>query len=705
MSLALGLMAFVGSAPASTVVARVDPGVPDQGRAWELVTPADPMSASVVRSDAISVAGDRVAYETEGVPPDAASGGPFPSVSMATRGSSGWTDASVAIPYPKLDGFPGLGNLKYGGPQAFNADLSTWLGIRHLPLQPGQSEYDVGLFRWGPVGPATLLANIGPNASYVGASADEDRVFFTSEEHLLSADAARTSNQSIYEISGSSIRLVDVDNGGALLSDCGSSVAQMWFEPANRAIVRKQVVSRDGRRIFFSTYPSCMGSAQVFLRENATTTTEISASQCDLPDCGPESNVVFAEATPDGSAAFLYTEEKLTDEDTNSAPDFYRYDVASGELKLLTGDWPGFAAGASARLGTIETTSDGSKLYFAAEMPGDPPTTHLLLAEASGARELAGAYVNPGDYAGELQATADGRYVVFMSRAQLVAGDTDESIDVYRYDSEDDSFTELSTGPSGGNGPFDAKIESDYLNEKVSSRPYRSISKDGSRVFFTTADQLVPQDHNEAVDVYEWANGDVGLISSGTGSHNSEYVGATADGGTVFIRTPQTLLGSDRDGGDVDIYAARIGGGFPEPPSPGPGECEGAACGSRAHAELDRSTPPSAGSGPARIELRRLDAAALRRIVASGRIELLAEVPQRGRLTATALGRLGGRWQTIADAATTAVGAGSVNIGLRLSKASRHELAQGKSLKVRVRLRLSGLGSSEEVRFALKGAK
>ncbi len=63
---------------------------------------------------------------------------------------------------------------------------------------------------------------------------------------------------------------------------------------------------------------------------------------------------------------------------------------------------------------------------------------------------------------------------------------------------------------------------------------------------------------------------------------------ASADGSDVFFTTEQRLTGSDTDGA-VDLYDARAGGGFPEPP-PSPAPCAADSCRSSA------SQPPTSQS-------------------------------------------------------------------------------------------------------------
>jgi len=107
-----------------------------------------------------------------------------------------------------------------------------------------------------------------------------------------------------------------------------------------------------------------------------------------------------------------------------------------------------------------------------------------------------------------------------------------------------------------------------------------------ARVFFDSSDALVPQDTNGKQDVYEWeedgrgscrdASGCVALISSGTSSSESAFVDASADGSDVFFLTDSELVPQDTDQ-LLDLYDAREGGGFPSPPT-SPPACEGEAC-------------------------------------------------------------------------------------------------------------------------------
>jgi hypothetical protein len=95
----------------------------------------------------------------------------------------------------------------------------------------------------------------------------------------------------------------------------------------------------------------------------------------------------------------------------------------------------------------------------------------------------------------------------------------------------------------------------------VQVRP-RSFSENGSRLFFETYDALVPHDSNGHHDVYEYEGGHVYPISDVAGGYDSFLLGVSLSGNDVFIATAAQLLAQDRDL-RIDIYDARIDGGYP----------------------------------------------------------------------------------------------------------------------------------------------
>ncbi len=206
----------------------------------------------------------------------------------------------------------------------------------------------------------------------------------------------------------------------------------------------------------------------------------------------------------------------------------------------------------------------------------------------------------------------DGLHAAFTSAASLTGYDNVDAAsgqpdtEVYVYDASAGELACVSCNPSGSR-PIGREI-SKTNNGKTRSgpprgspgwstqqHPSRALSDDGQRLFFESFDALLPRDTNGRQDVYEWQRaedeeqceaqlggelflpdgGCLSLISSGQSAGDSEFVDAGADGRDVFILTASSLLPADP--AFTDIYDARVGGGFPAPPS-APPACEGEAC-------------------------------------------------------------------------------------------------------------------------------
>jgi len=145
----------------------------------------------------------------------------------------------------------------------------------------------------------------------------------------------------------------------------------------------------------------------------------------------------------------------------------------------------------------------------------------------------------------------DGTKLFFESDEKLVSGDTDSSQDVYQRSSG--ATTQVSTGPSGGNGAPLAFFD--------------GASADGSRVFFDTEESLVSVDTDSSQDLYERFSGATTDLSigptGGNGAIPAFFDGSSQDGTTVFYETGESLVGGDTDS-SIDVYAAKVAS-----PSPG----------------------------------------------------------------------------------------------------------------------------------------
>lgn len=88
----------------------------------------------------------------------------------------------------------------------------------------------------------------------------------------------------------------------------------------------------------------------------------------------------------------------------------------------------------------------------------------------------------------------------------------------------------------------------------------RSVLDNGT-VFFNTPNPLVPRDTNGLTDVYGWRQGAAQLLSPGTGDIPSTFGDASPDGSNVFIKTSRQLVGQDTDL-SLDLYDVRVDGGL-----------------------------------------------------------------------------------------------------------------------------------------------
>jgi hypothetical protein len=420
-------------------------------------------------------------------------------------------------------------------------------------------------------------------------------------------------------------RRVDVDNSGSPVTTC---TYQQDSKPDYNSSAVSAFNSGDGRVAVFRVAGGCGGAnpaAQaIWARIDATTSVDVSASRCTRVDCNAPADATFRGATPDGSRIFFTTTQQLLDADTDETTDLYACDIPSGTpapvgdanpcsplRQVSAGDPTGAIVesfgtvsdnGATAlfiakgvladnedALGELAVAGDHN-LYVWRQDSAHPDGQTSFVARLSNS--------TAGGPEGEAPlSTPDGRYLVFMSAGPLLDTDTDNAYDIYRYEADTGQLTRVSTNVVGvgGNGPFDA------------SAP--TISDDGQKIAFNTTEALSAADGNDEPDVYLWTPVRVSLISAGavgagTGGvslsvNAGERSGASAgyispSGHDIYFNTRGALTPADGDN-NVDIYDARIGGGFSFAPKP---TCTGEDCQPKASPPPPREVVQSAQHGP-----------------------------------------------------------------------------------------------------------
>jgi hypothetical protein len=269
-------------------------------------------------------------------------------------------------------------------------------------------------------------------------------------------------------------------------------------------------MSRDGRYIAFASTATNLvraetgGQSIIVVRDQRLGTTQlVSRSIAGVPN-GPSTHPMMAG---DGWVTYTSQASNLVRGDTNDVGDaFVQAAVPAGSL---------------ARLG------------------GAPRTQRISVSSRE--RQANGDSRLP---------VTSGRYVVFASDASnLVSGDTNNRIDVFRRDLRTGTTRRISVGPRGRQANGD------------STQPV--ISRDGSIVLFvSSATNLVTDDTNGRVDVYAWENGRTRRVSvsqtGGQSNGDSVQPAISANGNVAaYESTGSNLLPEDTNR-RMDVYRRRL---------------------------------------------------------------------------------------------------------------------------------------------------
>jgi hypothetical protein len=584
-------------------------GLPD-GRVYEQVSPVDKNESDVLAAGGVaSVDGDRVHFLSRGAfagSPTAlgADGLPY----MATRGPNGWATESIAMPNGRLT----LGEAGY---QGFTPDLSK--GIVKWQDDSAAGPYDpsaprgLNLYMRNSASSSfqlvsgTLNSLIETDTGLIWGSRDFSNLAIDASTALTpDSPCSGGGDRCVYEWDHGQLRLASIlPNGTPTQGTAGQFPFRCNSEHA---------MSDDGSRLFFTSPPgfSDPSTTKLYVRENGVETHDLSLPERTAPG-GASGGAIFyqsAEAAH-GDRVLFITTNSLVDADTDSSRDLYLYDFTKppGErLTLVSEDHdPSGPQGAEVASGGVEhplcggfigASEDLKRIYFAANNqivagePDDPgpkiflwddtgEAPHVSYVGAVGSADsliwsAPSVYARAGS-ARQARWSADGRFLAFLSTARLTVFDNAHREEIYVYDAVTGSLQCASCrsdafpaeGEIAFNGTFYGTFPLNHLVKNVS---------DKGQVFFQTSRGLVPRDSNGKSDVYEYENGRLHLISKGTGKSSSYFLDASPSGDDTFFVTADRLVGWDTDQ-NVDVYDARAGGGFPEPP-PAPPACEGDAC-------------------------------------------------------------------------------------------------------------------------------
>ena len=632
--------------PAQTFRTYAGPagGLPD-GRVYEQVSPSNKhgFDAGVNGDPPAGFAaadGNSVMYISGngGIAEDTSNGWQQ-SFSVASRTSHGWISRSTnprGFPGPaenpeqnNIGGFAGALVNQF----APSADLSHFFystNNHKAALGPPDETGLAGNYYLA--GPDPMAAPQWPSSSnptgagrvaFLGGSPDFSTIYFFSSG-LLGPSAS-----GFYEYR----------NG--VLSDAGELPAGMTSPTAAAPAVgiglgsspaqttEANVVSADGSRAFFTREDEA-GKTQLFAHLTAGDGSQHSllVSQSQLPGqvgqpapsgvlgsqttqwyFGEFANHIgqypdYVHASSDGVHAFFLSTDRLTeDAPVGTAPKAYDFNLDSGELQYLPGVSGSIVASASDGSAFLfeDTSSSPFELEYWSAGPNGGTVKQIAELPQDGA-QCGIVCVGPA------QVSGDGSSVVFSTESPIPGfNDAGGFKQVFRYEAATAQLSCISCAPAGV-APSGAAVMS-HVVEMANSRTApeeqvkstvvdsRAVSGDGSRVFFDTPAKLVAADTNGNLDVYEWEADGVGscqlgggclsLVSSGTSSLPSFFIGSSPSGNDAFIVTADGLVPSDIDE-SYDVYDVRVPRpGDQQPPPPVP--CQGEAC---------REAPSSAAALP-----------------------------------------------------------------------------------------------------------
>ena len=428
-------------------------------------------------------------------------------------------------------------------------------------------------------------------ANYRGISADGEIAFFETDEQLVPGDT--DTKRDIYERSYDEGVGAYVTRQVSLGPAGGNDAYPALFEGA----------SASGTRIFFSTEETLVPAdtehrLDVYVRDlEAGTTTLVSqgAPSC-TPGCGNgDADAGFARASADGSKAFFVSNERLTAEDTDSAVDVYERNLTTETTTLVSvggsSCLPGCGNGpAGATLRGLAPNASRAFFTTTEQLSGTDADSAIDIY----ARNLeAGTtiLVSQGDAACAPGCGNSGAAPVFQtssSDGSRVFFTSDEQLATADQDTATDIYArDLPSGPT-------TLVSAGSSSTLTAS--FAAASDDGAHVFFTTAEGLVGGDTDEANDVYVWSGGAPVLVSSAECASGlecgSNFNTASADGSRALFSTAEQLVPGDTDTG-VDVYEQVIGSGGPVLVSQPQSGCGGCGAGN-ADARFNRASADAA---------------------------------------------------------------------------------------------------------------
>src|SRR5271154_3281176 len=553
---------------------------------------------------------------------------------LSERRPEGWVAQDIATPHDAATGVQAGNPAEY---KLFSSDLSSALveqvGDDETPLSPLSEGAEKTVYVRDDASnsylPLITADNVPPDTqfgdqvSFVSATPDLSHVVLSSNVALTTTPAA---HGGLYEWTDGTLQLVSVlhDNEPATGPTLGESNADV-----------RNAISDDGAQVVWAAEKHLYlrdvtkGETTQLDADQGGLPSGGEPHEAQFQTASSEGSRVFFT-----DAERLTADSTASGEESPTEPDLYEFDLASGKLTDLTVDHNS-GERADVQGVILGAGEDGSDSYFVARgvltdvengekeraLSGED---NLYAVHYNGTAWEEPSFIatlsnNDGpDWNGEkgslehdlgeltTRVSPNGRYLAFMSERSLTGydnvdagsqvGDPHSDEEVYLYEASSKRLVCASCNSSGARpaGVFDTGEFPGLLVDRpeiwggrwlAGSIPgwtsvdlthalYQSrYLSDSGRLFFDSADSLVPQDENGVEDVYEWepsgvgdctmqsmsfserSGGCVALISSGSSAEESAFLDASENGSDVFFLTSASLVQQDGDD-SFDIYDA-----------------------------------------------------------------------------------------------------------------------------------------------------
>jgi len=539
-------------------------------------------------------------------------------------------------------------------------------------------------------------------ATYEGASQDGSLVFFTSNEGL--GGNTNTDNE-LYEFNTATKSVTPLSEGNTGTADGD--------------VLGVTAISNDGSHVYFvadgmlatnTTNGASAVSGQPNLYMYNTTAPAASAttfiatlSQYDVQSCIPN-------CVTNGSGAVLTSEPDL-DRPAIPTPDgtVLAFD-SNAQLTNYSDGKPQNPAGPATTL--TATANSGDTSITVASTKGFEQY-HFVYVQDNISQELAIASI-PNSTTLDLRSPVNSTLTAGDSVTQLAP------FQIYRYATADGSLTCISCDPEGGKSIGSATFGDSAGGTYEPAGQAVAMNSTGSQIFFNTPDPLVPQDTNTGAfpagfgsltlsrDVYEWENGTRSLISDGTTSTGAVLGGTTPSGNDVFFQSLAQLVPQDTDAYD-DIYDARVDGGFPAPPGPGPVCGDPDSCRTGVSPTEFFPIPGSATLIAPNVPqptftVSGISARQRKKLIKTGKVTLTVTATAPGKIDAMVFAKIRGLQTQVAAGHKSFFSAagGTGKITLRLARAARRTLSKKHTLALTISVSYSQSTQTDVATLTLK---